>query len=348
MTLTWPAGALIDTIHHLRMMPEHPENPASLLFLGGKMLALALLENVPPVEYHYFRLHHPERSRMACDYLYWNELDLLHLLNIRNGANNQDVQDKGRFAEICRDHGFPCIPTLAVYQGGGQIFPEKPYLPHEPELWVKDLAGSQRSGAGQWKLQEGFYLSSAGIRRTPEELTDSWKKRNCIVQPVLENHPDLECLSDGTLVDMRIVTGIDTNGEVHLITHNIILPWGGFANRPRSVLGKLDDSGRIVRTLYPDGRAIQCHPQTGATFSDALVPFWREARELVLEAHRKAFPRFVFLGWDVAITADGPILIETNSGPGFSLHQLLDDLPLGKTVFPSIASGYFEKDGKCA
>ncbi len=346
MAISWPFGALVDTVYHLRMEQEHPEN--SLLFRGGKMLALALFENVPPAEYHYFRLQHPERSRFACDYLYWNEITLLKLLNDRNGADNQDVQDKSRFAEICRSHDLPSIPTLAIYQDGRQTYPDAPFIPDQPALWVKDLAESQRSGAGQWTWQDGNYHAPNGMVASAEAIAASWRKRNCIVQPLVRNHPDLDSLSDGTLADLRIVTGIDRKGEVRMITHDITLPWGGFSKRPKSVLGKLDDDGRIVRTLYPDGRAAERHPDTGALFSEAIVPFWREARELVLEAHRKAFSRFVFLGWDVAITSDGPVLIETNSGPGFSHHQLLDDLPLGQTVFPSIACGYFEKGEKCA
>lgn len=350
MTFTWPLGALIDTIYNLRMTPSNPapNNFPAVLRRLGHMLALALFENVPSVEYQAYRLYDPKRSRMAGDYLYWNELNLLRLLNERNGADNEDVQDKGRFADICRRHGFPCIPPLAIYREGKQVFPDTPYVPDQPALWVKDLAGSQRRGAGQWVWRDGAYHSPEGKAASAEELAASWRKRNCIVQPLLRNHPDLESLSDGTLADMRIVTGIDPDGEVHLITHDITLPWGGFANRPKSALGKLDDSGRIIRTLYTDGRPAERHPETGAIFTDAVIPFWREARELVQQAHRKAFPRFVFLGWDVAITVEGPVLIETNSGPGFLHHQLLDDMPLGSTPFATIASRYFEKAEKCA
>lgn len=350
MTITWPFGALADTVCNLRMAPSGalPSGFPAVLKRAGHMLVLALLENVPPLEYQTYRLHDPKRSRLASNYLYWNELNLLGILNDRNGAENEDVQDKGRFADICRRHGFPCIPTLAVYRGGKQIFPEKAFLPDQPEIWVKDLAGSQRRGAGQWIWRDGAYRTPEGRVATPEDLAVSWRKRNCIVQPILRNHPDLVCLSDGTLTDLRIVTGIDPDGEVHLITHDITLPWGGFANRPYSVIGKLNDDGHIVRALYTNGEPVVLHPETGAIFADAVIPFWREARELVQQAHRKAFPRFVFLGWDVAITAEGPVLIETNSGPGFLHHQLLDDIPLGHTAFASIAAGYFEKTEKCA
>lgn len=343
MVLTWPVGALVDTIINVRQM-EQPQNFAAKLAHGAHMLALALRENVPPLEFRLYRLHEPERRAWASEYFYWSETEIFRFLNASNGAENDDVQDKSRFANICRRQGLPCIPTLAVYRDGKQVFPDEPFLPNQPDLWVKDLAGQQGSGAARWRWQEGGYQNAAGTTRTPAELVAAWRKRNCIVQPCLHNHPALDAVSTGgTLADIRLVTGIEPDGKVHLITHQITLPWGGFANRPHSAIGLLDDDGRIVHTQYTNRNPVERHPETGAAFAEMIVPWWREAQELVCRAHQQAFPRFVFLGWDVAITAAGPLLIETNSGPGMLHHQLLDDMPLGHTIFPMIAKQYFSE-----
>lgn len=344
MTLTWPFGALADTIYHLGLTADTLSFPARLS-RGAHMWLLALRENVPPLEYALYRLYEPERRDRAGEYLYWSESNIFRFLNALNGADNDDVQDKGRFADICRKHGLPGIPTLAIYRGEQQVFPGAPFLPDQPSIWVKDLAGKQGSGAGQWRWRDGIYHNAAGAARTPAELAAAWRKRDCIVQPRLSNHPELDCLScsDGTLADIRIITGIEPDGTVHLITHQITLPLAGFANRQGSALGLLDGEGRIVRAMMGDGAVVERHPETGAVFADVVVPWWREARELVMRAHGLAFSRFVFLGWDVAITADGPVLIETNSGPGVLHHQLLDDMPLGRTAFPMIANQYLEK-----
>lgn len=345
MTLTWPFGALVDTMVNLRQMVQ----PLSLLertVRGAHMLTLALRDNVPPLEYGLYRLHEPERRDRASEYLYWSELSTFQLLNDHAGADNRDVQDKARFADICQHHGIPCIPTLAAYRGGIQLCPDAPFVPNLPCVWVKDLAGSQCSGAGKWWLQNGLYHDAAGNTKSPEELVATWCARNCIVQPCLSNHPALAGItsSDGTLADIRIITGIEPAGTVHLISHQITIPWDSFANRPRSVMGLLNDEGRIVHTLYTNGKPVERHPDTGVLFSEVVVPWWRDAQELVMRAHKQAFPRFVFLGWDVAITAGGPVLVETNSGPGVLHHQLLDDMPLGCTAFPRIANQYLTKD----
>ncbi len=54
------------------------------------------------------------------------------------------------------------------------------------------------------------------------------------------------------------------------------------------------------------------HPGTGARVTGRVVPFWRETAQLAVDAHR-TLPGRVFIGWDIAITADGPKILEGNS-----------------------------------
>ena len=62
------------------------------------------------------------------------------------------------------------------------------------------------------------------------------------------------------------------------------------------------------------------HPQTGAMITGRLLPMWDEVRELVRKAHL-AFRDRVVIGWDIAIMADRPRLVEGNSGPDIDLVQ---------------------------
>ncbi|MDP1663591.1 MAG: sugar-transfer associated ATP-grasp domain-containing protein [Methylobacter sp.] len=344
MTFSWPIGALIDTIFHFTHL-ERPQNLFISLARVGHMYALALTENVMPIQYIVYRLYEPNRRAWAKDYLYWSENNILRILNDRNGADNNDVQDKGHFAVICKRYDLPYIPTLAIYQNGRQTTPDERFIPDKDCIWVKDITGSQRSGANQWRLRENLYHDNQGKTQTPEELAKSWLLRDCLVQPVLSNHPQLNCLSDGSLVDFRIITGIESNGQVHVITHLMTLPWGGFANRSFSILCKLDEEGRVICAFTPKREPVERHPETHALIAEVTIPFWPETLGLVKRAHQQAFSRFVFLGWDVAITPDGPVLIETNSGPDFFHHQLIDDVPLGHTLFPKIVSQYIEIKG---
>jgi hypothetical protein len=69
-----------------------------------------------------------------------------------------------------------------------------------------------------------------------------------------------------------------------------------------------------ARTLDPSGSGlttIHVHPDTGTRLDGFRIPFWQEALDLAKQAH-KSFSEFGFLGWDLALTKDGPKFLEAN------------------------------------
>ena len=75
------------------------------------------------------------------------------------------------------------------------------------------------------------------------------------------------------------------------------------------------DSGRVTRVVSKTpGRigveAVTHHPDTGQSLFITL-PGWHEAIRVVTEAAR-LFEGLGSLGWDVALTPDGPRIIEAN------------------------------------
>jgi len=56
---------------------------------------------------------------------------------------------------------------------------------------------------------------------------------------------------------------------------------------------------------------VDRHPETGVTFSGFQLPFWAEVCALARRAAR-AFLPIRTIGWDFAMTAGGPCLIEGN------------------------------------
>lgn len=82
-------------------------------------------------------------------------------------------------------------------------------------------------------------------------------------------------------------------------------------------------TGRIVRgqdACRLGGTEMAINPVTGATLAGASLPFWREAKELALNAHA-IFASSGLLGTDIALTETGPRLIEMNSHPHHSIYQ---------------------------
>lgn len=61
---------------------------------------------------------------------------------------------------------------------------------------------------------------------------------------------------------------------------------------------------------------------TGIKFDGFQIPYWEEIKEMVLEA-ALVNDKVNLVGWDVAISKNGPLIIEGNRGPGFDLVQML-------------------------
>ena len=71
--------------------------------------------------------------------------------------------------------------------------------------------------------------------------------------------------------------------------------------------GTLDSQGiDYSKNLYSE------HPNTHVYFSGLVVPYWEEIINIVKEAALQ-FPNLRALGWDIALTEDGPLILEVNA-----------------------------------
>jgi hypothetical protein len=339
MAAGWPFGALITaliTCREMRKRNQSPYGPRVLL----DMVWLALRHSIPPLEYALYRFSDPKRRCDLHEYVYWNDSPGLAALNAKFGADNSDVQDKDCFARICREQGLPHVETLAVFDRGRQIYPTTPFIPTARQLWVKALRLKGGAGSAKWIRDGDAYRNAGGRLRSIAELIEAFRGQDCIVQPFIQNHPAIQRMSNGALASLRIVTGLNERHDAELVASQSILPHGA---RETSVAGIICSialaSGRIERAALPDGTPVTHHPDTKVPIAGAVLPFWRESVEIVCRAHAASFEKFVFLGWDVALTNDGPVLLETNSGWGAIFHQMLDG-PLGHTPFSRIVAQY--------
>lgn len=83
-------------------------------------------------------------------------------------------------------------------------------------------------------------------------------------------------------------------------------------------------TGELGHLVHLDGSRrskVEEHPESGNRVRGVTVPYWDEVCRLVRDAailHGQA----PFVGWDVVVSEDGPILLEGNARPGRVLLQL--------------------------
>jgi hypothetical protein len=173
----------------------------------------------------------------------------------------------------------------------------------------------------------------ADCQRTAEKL--GWY----LLQPRITNHPAVAPLSTGGLCTVRMVTVKPPGRDVRHFLSTFRMAVGNLAFdnfTPGGLAAGVGSDGRLLPGARPFvGAPLDRHPDTGAVITGFPLPFWNEAVELVIRAHR-AFDLDGTLGWDVALTAEGPLLVEVNPTWGTELMQASHHGPLGDTELPRL------------
>jgi hypothetical protein len=103
-------------------------------------------------------------------------------------------------------------------------------------------------------------------------------------------------------------------------------------------------SGRLGTGIRKDARVmvaqVHRHPTTGTPIAGHAVPGWTDGAALVCRAHAAAPRSTPIVGWDLAFTDRGPVLVEGNNVPGINLIQMPIDTALGVTPLMAILFDY--------
>jgi hypothetical protein len=315
--------------------------PVQALELWELALRYPLAFGSNPTLYYHHEIFDPAR-RGEAPFL----LSSLHqnvLTRVVNGAV-AGFLDKRDFERRCVQEQLPHIDCIAeVEPDGGVTWYGDAVLP-PVDLFSKPAKGGNGSGAARWIRQpDGRYRSESGAVLDGGGLLSALRSAArggaLIVQPCVRNHPMVEGLVGSTLATIRFVS--------------LLLPDGAWEpvlaiQRSAAADSAVDNSARggvacpvdlATGTLGPAmtmGEAGVCfsshHPRTAAEVQGARLPFWTETLQLVERAHR-TFPGCPALGWDIAITAEGPLLVEANTIWIAKSLQAAHRLALGRTRY---------------
>jgi hypothetical protein len=230
------------------------------------------------------------------------------------------LADKRRFYQRCVAAGLPHPPTVAILADGrlmGIIAD-----PAGQDLIAKPANGE--GGDGLTML--GRFADAADLRaRLPGRLRR--RRGILVVQPRVSTHADLADLALNALPTVRVVTILDEAGRPEVVSATF-----RFASAPEAEVDNMKAGGLIAPVDLDDGALgvachgygggdHQAHPVTGAPIVGRVLPQWPAVKALAVQAHAEAFEDYALIGWDVAMTPDGPVLIEGNGKPGVLMPQ---------------------------
>ena len=138
-----------------------------------------------------------------------------------------------------------------------------------------------------------------------------------IVEPYIDQHDSITNLYPHGVSSARIVT-ICENGNIEIILASLLVGAGGLqmSNFHQGGLripiniktGELEEKGLRVK----QGRGWYTeHPDTGVAFKGFKLPYWDEVIKLIMLCHQ-SLPAIHSVGWDIAFSKNGPLLIEGN------------------------------------
>lgn len=146
------------------------------------------------------------------------------------------------------------------------------------------------------------------------ELRES---RQFLVEEFLPQHETMSELCPTSINTLRLVTYFDGE-QVHILARVLKMGNGGDVDNfsRGGMYTMLDDDGV---GLYPaftgSGGIFDVHPLTGVSIVGFQVPLYRDVLALVDELAR-IVPQIPYVGWDIAIRPDRPVVIEGNYNTG--------------------------------
>ncbi len=328
MALLWPFSAARNAILVARHSPLVAAGTIPAAGLAVAALGGALARNVHPIEFAAFGMLD---SRYPADAWMLGDEATRVLAALAEPPAIALADDKHAFAEFCARTGIPAVPTLATVGPHGMVMPFQDGSWPPQDLVSKPRRAARTEGLAAWTYADGTYRDrerDTAPAHAPQALVRHLVAMarihgEMLVQPVLRAHPDLSELSGVGVPTARMVTGLWPDGTVSVIDALAQRPLDGAFAAQGSLFALVELATGRVR----DDAEGQLRPGLHAArldrpFAGRLLPGWDAAVRHVLNGHR-AFPaRAVMLGWDVAFTVDGPVVIETNIGLSFFQFQM--------------------------
>lgn len=200
------------------------------------------------------------------------------------------------------------------------------------EDFVQKFANSKRVIYKPLHGNQGKGIEAFDICKTnAEEIFEKVKTYpEGVVEQYVVQHPELSALAPGSVNTIRLVTissntqPVTDDGKYMDIAYSALRIGGGtsvvdnFHSGGMTAAVNLETGELVTNAADMEGHVFEIHPMTGIKIKGYRIPLFKEAVEMVTKACEEHKIEG-YLGWDIAITEDGPVLIEVNLRPGVVL-----------------------------
>lgn len=271
------------------------------------------------------------------------------------------VKDKIVFAAMMRGLGFPVPELVAFHHARRRCFMGADLRTRDDLLAF--LRGLDRPVfgkplGGRWSLGaaslEGYDAATDTVRTLggaaigAGDLADqigAFAAEGYLFQERLEPHPVLAQACGPALGTVRLLTAMTPEGPELMAAVWKVIGGGNIADnfwRRGNMLAAVEgESGTVLRVASGLGHEAvthENHPDSGVPLVGLVLPDWQAARATCLSA-ATALAGLRLIGWDVALTPRGPVIVEANTLPAFNLHQIATGRGLLEGRFAAFVAG---------
>ncbi|MGO4928671.1 sugar-transfer associated ATP-grasp domain-containing protein [Fundicoccus sp. Sow4_F4] len=210
------------------------------------------------------------------------------------------------------------------------------YLTTHPnvKLVIKPIDGAEGRGVSV------VYWADGQIHRNSQNMTPPMfldyldNLDDYFISEFIQQGEFAQALFPETLNTIRMLTMIDPFTQKAFIAASVFrvgtslsMPTDNFRRRGLS-LSIAFDTGQLGKAAVIPHQGVinwyEKHPDTGMQLTGQSVPHWPEIKTKMLSVanHVYEMKQIKYVGWDVVVTNSGICLLEGNSEPGVSLHQV--------------------------
>lgn len=233
-----------------------------------------------------------------------NKADAIHYLKEKVDFNTYFADFVGRdwlysktmkfedFIVFCKKHDCAIVKPMSGLEGDGVVLREMPRTEDEMKKAFED------------------YCSS-----------------DVLIEEKIIQHPDM-VFGNKSVNTIRVYTARHADTGMVTIIKTVVRAGIGESIVDNSHSGgcayEIDQElGYIISPYYAaNGKSSYIHPGTEICMLGRKIPYWKEVRD-ICERAADLLPDCRYIGWDVAITKDGPLLIEGNHLPDLDMIEFV-------------------------
>ena len=263
-----------------------------------------------PNNYEKFEFYNLTGAQRATYVTYGISQKMIKKFN--NQADIDVLENKLKFAEVFSD----------VFNRGYLSVTDMTY-----EDFNKFCEGKEKFICKPYEGSQGADIKVYHIENNIEEIYKEIKENfatGFMLEEWIPQHPVLAKIYPDAVNCLRIITVFDGK-ETHLITGGVTFGVNSeIANGSQiSIVAPLDfDTGVLHKPAATfSSELYDKHPKTNETILGVKLPFWEEIKEMLATACAR-IPTIGYVGWDIAITRTGPVIIDGNTTPGYKYYQI--------------------------